>query len=96
MLNAFKSAPKFGEEGYYRMIIVATSAFGLGVDRPDVAAVLCLSPPADLAALYQQLGRAGRGLAQGTEEKDRGRWHGTRSSPRLEHGGIARYNRSAD
>ena len=69
VLNAFKSAPKLGEEGYYRMIIVATSAFGLGVDRPDVAAVLCLSPPADLAALYQQLGRAGRGLAQGTENE---------------------------
>jgi hypothetical protein len=42
------------------MIVVATSAFGLGVDRPDIRAVFVISPPADLAAMYQQLGRAGR------------------------------------
>ena len=40
--------------------IVATSAFGLGVNRPDVRTVMCVSPPTDLAALYQQIGRAGR------------------------------------
>lgn len=67
VLDSFKNAPSDPhEEGYYRMIIVATAAFGLGVDRSDVAAVLCLSPPADMASLYQQLGRAGRGLAQGS------------------------------
>lgn len=61
--NAFRSAPKRGEEGFRRMVVVATSAFGLGIDRPDLRAVFCVSPPTDLAALYQQFGRAGRDRA---------------------------------
>ncbi len=66
--NAFRSAPPKGEEGYQRMIVVATSAFGLGVDRPDIRCVFCVSPPTDLAALYQQLGRAGRDRAVRPDE----------------------------
>ncbi len=58
--NDFKGAPKKGEDGFRPMIVVATSAFGLGVDRPDIRTVFAVSPPTDLAALYQQLGRAGR------------------------------------
>lgn len=42
------------------MVVVATSAFGLGIDRPDIRCVFVTSPPTDVAALYQQLGRAGR------------------------------------
>jgi ATP-dependent DNA helicase RecQ len=61
--NAFRSAPPSGEEGFRRMIIVATSAFGLGIDRPDIRTVFCISPSTDLASLYQQLGRAGRDRA---------------------------------
>ena len=63
VLNAFRSAPRAGEEGYAPMIVVATSAFGLGVDRDDIAAVLVASPPTDLAALHQAIGRAGRAQA---------------------------------
>lgn len=61
--NEFKSMPKRGEEGFRPMIVVATSAFGLGIDRPDIRTVFVASPPTDLAALYQQLGRAGRDQA---------------------------------
>lgn len=56
----FREAPRRGEEGFAPMLVVATSAFGLGVNRPDVRCVFVVSPPTDLAALYQQLGRAGR------------------------------------
>lgn len=61
--NHFKHAPSIGEDDYQRMVVVATSAFGLGIDRSDIRAVFCVSPPTDLAALYQQLGRAGRDRA---------------------------------
>lgn len=59
-LNAFVEAPARGDEDFVPMIVVATSAFGLGIDRPDIRNVFVVSPPTDLAALYQQLGRAGR------------------------------------
>lgn len=61
--NEFVEAAAVGEDGYAQMIVVATSAFGLGIDRDDIRTVLCVSPPTDLAALYQQLGRGGRDVA---------------------------------
>ena len=57
---AFRTAGRRGEDDFQPMIVVATSAFGLGVDRDDIRCVFCVSPPTDLAGLYQQLGRAGR------------------------------------
>ena len=57
--------------------VVATSALGMGFDKPDLGFIVHLGAPQSPVAYYQQIGRAGRGveradviLLPGSEDRD--------------------------
>lgn len=58
-------------------VVVATSALGMGYDKPDLGFIVHLGAPQSPVAYYQQIGRAGRGLERAevillpaTEDRD--------------------------
>ena len=68
--------------------LIATSALGMGFDKPDLGFVVHLGAPSSPVAYYQQVGRAGRGTAHadvlllpGAEDEAIWRYFATASMP---------------
>ncbi|MDE6125884.1 MAG: RecQ family ATP-dependent DNA helicase [Muribaculaceae bacterium] len=60
LLPEEKEARQNSWKGGRTRVMVATNAFGMGIDKPDVRAVVHVDLPSSLEEYYQEAGRAGR------------------------------------
>jgi ATP-dependent DNA helicase RecQ len=60
MEKAERSAVQEAFLGGEAPVVVATTAFGMGIDKPDIRLVLLYNPPGSLEDYVQMVGRAGR------------------------------------
>ena len=60
--DAYRRHLEFALERNEVKALVATTALGMGYDKPDLGFVIHFQAPSSIVAYYQQVGRAGRGI----------------------------------
>ena len=69
--GAMESSERMHTEDAFRHgeldVVVATKAFGMGIDKPDIALIVHLEMPATIEEYVQETGRAARGAVEGKE-----------------------------